>query len=76
MQTAVTKRGQTVIPASIRKRYQIHEGDYLVWIDDGDMIRVVPVSRDPIQALRGSGRGERLVERLLAARQEDRSHDR
>jgi AbrB family looped-hinge helix DNA binding protein len=75
MQTAVTKRGQTVIPASIRKRYQIEEGDSLVWIDDGDMIRVIPVSRDPIQALRGSGRGEQLLQRLLAGRQEDRSHD-
>jgi AbrB family looped-hinge helix DNA binding protein len=75
MQTAVTKRGQTVIPASIRKRYQIEEGDSLVWIDDGDMIRVIPVSRDPIQALRGSGRGEQLLQLLLAARQEDRSYD-
>jgi len=75
MQTAVTKRGQTVIPAPIRKRYQIQEGDYLVWIDDGASIRVVPVAHDPIGALRGSGRGERLVERLLAARQEDRRHE-
>jgi AbrB family looped-hinge helix DNA binding protein len=76
MQTAVTKRGQTVVPAIIRKRYQIQEGDYLVWIDNGSTIQVIPVSRDPIQALRGSGRGERLVERLLAARQEDRNSDR
>ncbi|GAB4454694.1 MAG: hypothetical protein Fur0044_49220 [Anaerolineae bacterium] len=76
MQTAVTKRRQTVIPAPIRKRYQIEEGDYLVWIDDGEMIRVIPVSRDPIRALRGSGRGEPLLERLLAARQEDRSYER
>jgi AbrB family looped-hinge helix DNA binding protein len=75
MQTAVTKRGQTVVPAIIRKRYQIQEGDYLVWIDNGSTIQVIPVSRDPIQALRGSGRGERLVERLLAARQEDRNSD-
>ena len=76
MQTAITKRGQTVIPAPIRKRYQIHDGDSLMWIDDGKMIRVIPIPGDPIRALRGSGRGERLVERLLAARQEDRSHDR
>jgi AbrB family looped-hinge helix DNA binding protein len=76
MQTAVTKRGQTVIPAPIRKRYRIQEGDYLVWLDDGEVIRVIPVSSDPIQALRGSGRGERLVERLLAARREDREHER
>ena len=76
MQTAVTKRGQTVIPAPIRKRHHIQEGDYLVWLDDGEVIRVIPVSSDPIQALRGSGRGERLVERLLVARREDRDHER
>ena len=76
MQTAITKRWQTVIPAPIRKRHEIHEGDSLVWLDDGKMIRVVPVARDPIRALRGSGRGERLVSRLLKARQEDRDHDR
>jgi AbrB family looped-hinge helix DNA binding protein len=75
MQTAVTKRGQTVIPAAIRKRYQIREGDSLVWLDDGESIRVVPIARDPISALRGSGRGEHLLERLLEARDEDRARD-
>ena len=72
MQTAVTRRGQTVIPAAIRRRYHIEEGDSLVWIDDGETIHVVPIARDPIRALRGAGRGEALLERLLAARQEDR----
>ena len=75
MQTAVTKRGQTVIPAPIRKHYRIHEGDSLVWIDDGETIRVIPVAQDPIKALRGSGRGEPLTERLLVQRQEDRTRE-
>jgi AbrB family looped-hinge helix DNA binding protein len=75
MQTSVTKRGQTVIPAPIRKRYQIHEGDFLVWIDDGETIRVIPVAHDPIGALRGSGRGELLTEQLLARRQADRDRE-
>jgi AbrB family looped-hinge helix DNA binding protein len=75
METSVTKRGQTVIPALIRKRYHIQEGDRLVWLDDGETIRVVPVPSNPIQALRGSGRGEQLVERLLASRQEDRARE-
>ena len=30
---------------------------------------------DPLQALRGRGTGERLVEKLLQARREDREHD-
>lgn len=72
MQTSVTKRGQTVIPAAIRKRYHIEDGDQLVWLDDGQAITVVPVPRDPIRALRGRGKGERLVERLLLEREKER----
>jgi hypothetical protein len=30
---------------------------------------------DPIQALRGRGKGERLVEKLLQSRRENRQHD-
>lgn len=75
MKTAITKRWQTVIPAQIRKRHRIVEGVQLVWLDDGETIRVVPVPADPLQALRGRGRGEKLVEKLLAARREGREHD-
>jgi AbrB family looped-hinge helix DNA binding protein len=75
MQTAVTKRGQTVIPAAIRRRYHIEEGDYLMWLDDGTGIRVIPIARDPIRALRGRGQGEALVEKLMNARREDRAHE-
>lgn len=67
-ETSVTKKGQTTIPAAIRKRHHIHEGDRLVWLDDGKVIRVVPVPRDPLKALRGSGRGEGLLEWLLQSR--------
>ena len=75
MQSAVTGRGQTVVPAAIRRRHNIREGDRLVWLDDGVVIRVVPVPRDAVTALRGSGRGEGLTERLLAARRADRDRD-
>lgn len=71
MQTTVGRRGQTVIPALIRKRHQIQDGDQLVWLDDGDTISIVPVPADPIKALRGSGRGENLVEQLLEQRKRD-----
>jgi AbrB family looped-hinge helix DNA binding protein len=71
MQTAVTKRGQTVIPAAIRKRYHIGQGVHLVWLDDGETIRVVPVPDDPLKSLRGSGRGKKMTENLLAERRKD-----
>lgn len=72
MRTTVTKRAQTVVPALIRERYNIQDGDYLEWIDDGQVIKVIPIPADPIKALRGSAKGERLTEKLLTSRQEDR----
>ncbi len=75
MQTAVTKRGQTVIPAAIRKRYQIVNGAHLVWLDDGESIKVVPVTVDPLRSLRGRGRGKKLTERLLEERRKDRDRE-
>jgi AbrB family looped-hinge helix DNA binding protein len=72
MRTTVTKRAQTVVPAALRERYGIQGGDFLEWIDDGQVIKVIPIPADPIKALRGSARGERLVEKLLESRREDR----
>ena len=73
METSVTKRGQTVVPAAIRRRYHIDGGSRLVWLDDGETIRVVPVPADGLQALRGRGRG--LTEMLLEERRTDRGLD-
>jgi AbrB family looped-hinge helix DNA binding protein len=69
--TVISKRGQTVVPALIRKKYGIREGDRLVWLDDGETIKVIPIPADAVRALRGRGRGEKLVEALLASRHKD-----
>jgi len=75
MDTVITKGGGTSIPLDIRARYQLQPGDRLIWLDDGNAIRLVPVPADPMRALRGTGRGEKLVERLLAARQQERDRE-
>jgi bifunctional DNA-binding transcriptional regulator/antitoxin component of YhaV-PrlF toxin-antitoxin module len=76
METKVSRRGQTVIAAEIRRRHGIVAGQRLAWLDDGRTITVVPVPADPVRELRGRGRGEGLGEKLLRDRQEDRRRDR
>lgn len=59
MKTTITSRGQTVVPAKIRKAHQIETNMVLEWIDDGETIRVVPLPADAISAARGISKGLR-----------------
>jgi AbrB family looped-hinge helix DNA binding protein len=68
METVVSRRGQTVVPAAIRAKYNIKDGDQLVWIDDGQTIRVIPVPADPVAALYGRGKGQGLSRKLMEDR--------
>ena len=75
MHTTLTKRGQTVVPAEIRKRYNLKPGDHLAWLDTGEGIKVVPIPADPLKALRGSAKGEGLLEALYRYRKEERERE-
>ena len=73
MRSIVTKRGQTVVPAPIRKKYGIRQGTTLVWIDTGETIKVIPVPENTLKVLRGIARGEGLVKKLFKERKKDGS---
>ena len=71
MRSTVTKKGQTVIPAKIRRHLQIGPSNGLEWFIENNTIRVVPVKKDPVAAFRGQGKGgatARLLEERLADR--------
>jgi bifunctional DNA-binding transcriptional regulator/antitoxin component of YhaV-PrlF toxin-antitoxin module len=75
VETLLSIRGQTVVPAELRRKYQLREGDRLVWLDDGGTLRVIPLPADPIAALRGRGKGQGLLGKLLANRKRDRARE-
>ncbi len=70
MKTTVTARGQTVVPAKIRRAHRITPRTRLEWVDDGVTIRVVPVPEDPVAAARGTSKG------LRSALLDDRKRER
>lgn len=74
MKSTITSRGQTVVPAEIRRRFGLSPADGLEWLVDGDTIRVHPVRRDPVAAFRGQGKGG-AVARLLAERKAERQRE-
>jgi bifunctional DNA-binding transcriptional regulator/antitoxin component of YhaV-PrlF toxin-antitoxin module len=76
MFSTVSVRGQTVIPVAIRKRHGIQSHTRLQWIDEGDLIVVVPIHSDPIAAFRGKSKGKGLLQALLKGRQEERENER
>lgn len=72
MESVTTKKGQVVIPVALRKKYKIETGTRMIWIDTGTIIKVIPIPKDPIDALRGCSEGEELTKELLKIRKEDK----
>lgn len=73
MKSTVTVRGQTAIPAEIRRRYNIKPNTKLEWIDDGQTIAVLPIPQNPLKSLRGKFKDADLREALLKSRKEERN---
>ncbi len=73
MKSTITRKGQVIIPSPLWKKYGLDGGTEVEWIDTGKVIKVIPIPKDLIKALRGSAKGENLTKHLLAERNKDRS---
>lgn len=40
--TVLTRKGQTTIPAEIRRVLDLKQGDRMEWVQEGDQVRLVP----------------------------------
>ena len=76
MKTKVTSRGQTSIPARIRREFDITERTMLDWEVEEGRIVVYPIPENPFEKLRGIARhvGPSVAD-LLEQRRQDREQE-
>jgi AbrB family looped-hinge helix DNA binding protein len=71
MISTISSRGQTAVPAEIRRKFEIKPNTKLQWLAEKKGIRVIPIS-DPIEALAGRFKGSKLTESLIQDRNKER----
>ncbi len=73
----ISQKGWVVIPAQLRKKYNLQPGDEVHVVDYGGVLSLIPASKDPIKQGRGNLRGEKsLTGALLAERKRERERER
>ena len=75
MKAKVTTRGQVSIPSEIRKKFNIEPESRVEWVVKGNVIRVIPLPKEPVAAFRGRGSRKYSTERLIEERRADREKE-
>jgi AbrB family looped-hinge helix DNA binding protein len=75
MKSKVTARGQVSIPSEIRRKFNIEPESKVEWIVEGNVIKIVPLPKDPVAAFRGRGSGTYSAERLVEERRAEREKE-
>jgi AbrB family looped-hinge helix DNA binding protein len=72
----VTVKGQVLIPGDIRKRHHIDPGTEVQFFEYGNVICIMPVVKDPVEAAWGMlAGGPSLAEDLLEERKRDKARE-
>ena len=50
MRSTITQRGQTLVPAEIRRLFRLGPYDRLEWVVENQGIRIIPIREDPVEA--------------------------
>ena len=75
MKAKVTSRGQVSIPSQIRRQFNIEPESRVEWIVESNVIKVVPLPRDPVAAFRGRGSRKYSTEQLIKERRSERERE-
>ncbi len=75
MKTTITKKGQIVIPAKLRKKYGIEAGTTIHVEDEDGKIVLTPITAEYIRSLRGITEGSGALKMLEEERRKDRERE-
>ena len=76
MVLTISNKGWVVIPAELRKKYNLTPGTEVVIVDYGGVLSIVPAMRDPIKQGRGLLKElPSLTEDLLKEHAEERARE-
>jgi len=69
------EKGQVVIPAKIRKKYNITKGTKVIVLDRNDQIVLKPILKEPVKQARGIFKaGASALKILMEDRKKEASH--
>lgn len=77
MNVTVSEKGWVVIPAHLRKKYNLHPGAEVQVVDYGGVLVLVPKLADPIRQAGGLLKGRKsLTHALLTEHRKEKSRGR
>lgn len=77
MTLKISQKGWVVIPANLRKKYDLKPGDEVHVVDYGGVLSLIPTSENPLEVAAGMLKGETsLTQTLLEERKKDRVRER
>ena len=76
MALTISNKGWVVIPAELRKKYNLLPGTEVVIVDYGGVLSIIPALQDPIKQGRGMLKGlPSLTQELRKERGKERSRE-
>lgn len=76
MSLTISNKGWVVIPAELRRKYNLLPGTEVVIVDYGGVLSIIPALKNPIKQGRGALKGlPSLTQDLLEERAKERSRE-
>ena len=76
--SSLSSKKQITLPARLVRRWDLKQGDGLMFFEDGDSVRVLPIKRQSLLEMRGSVKPRQPIKSIdelrQIAREEHASH--